>query len=45
MEEEEQTANLPDIAFYRLGFITKSGFADNVDIGRYNTFTLTDFYR
>lgn len=45
MEEEEQTANLPDIAFYRLGFITKSGFADNVDIGRYNTFTLADFYR
>jgi len=43
-EEISQTMNLPDICFYRLGFISKSGYTDTVERQLYNTFTLDDFY-
>ena len=43
-EEERQTANLPGISFYRLGFIAKNGFAEDADPSKYNLFTLSDFY-
>ncbi len=42
-EEEEQVQNL-DIKFYKLGFISKSGFSSDVDKQKYNCFTLDDFY-
>ena len=43
-EEEYQTSNLPDIKFYKLGFISKSGFAKNIDSEKYNLFALSDFF-
>ena len=42
-EEESQTKGL-DIDFYRLGFISKSGFSDNVDPNRFVLLTLDDLY-
>ena len=44
-EEICQTSNLPNIKFYKLGFISKSGFASDVDISNYITFKLDDFYK
>ena len=44
-EEIFQTSNLPNIKFYKLGFISKSGFTDNIEIEKYNTFSLADFYK
>lgn len=43
-EEEKQIKEL-DIKFYKLGFISKNGFSDDVDKEKYNCFTLDDFYR
>lgn len=43
-EEIEQTKNL-DINFYKLGFISKSGFSNDVDKEKYNCFSLSDFYK
>lgn len=43
-EEENQVKNL-DIEFYKLGFISKSGFEDNIDKSKYNCYTLSDFYK
>ena len=43
-EEEYQTSNLPNIEFYKLGFISKSGFDENINIDKYICFTLDDFY-
>lgn len=42
-EEERQVRNL-DIEFYRLGFISKSGFSDSVDPQKYILLTLGDLY-
>lgn len=44
-EELYQTANLPDINFYKLGFISKNGFDNSVDKTKYHTFVLDDFFR
>ena len=43
-EEIKQTTGLPDIHFYKLGFISKNGVADNIDASDYNVFSLSDFY-
>lgn len=43
-EEIFQTSNLPNIKFYKLGFISKNGFTSDVDKGKYNTFALDEFY-
>ena len=42
-EEEQQTKNL-NIDFYKLGFISKNGFSDNVDKKKYNLIDLKDMY-
>ena len=42
-EEEYQTDGL-DIAFYKLGFVSRSGFTGDVDSQKYNLFELKDFY-
>ena len=42
-EEEAQTAGL-DIGFYRLGFISKSGFTADVDCNRYVLLDIGDLY-
>ena len=44
-EEEYQTSNLPDINFYKLGFISKKGFEKDIDCNKYILFSLSDFYR
>ena len=44
-EELFQTSDLPNIHFYKLGFISKNGFADEIERDQYNTFTLEDFYQ
>lgn len=43
-EEFAQTQNL-NIHFYKLGFISKSGFDDEVDKEKYKCFSLSDFYK
>ena len=43
-EEVKQTQNL-NIKFYKLGFISKSGFATDVDKEKYICFDLNDFYK
>ncbi len=43
-EEIDQTKNL-NINFYKLGFISKSGFTNDVDKKKYNCYTLSDFYK
>lgn len=42
-EEIRQTKNL-NIRFYKLGFVSKSGFEKNVDKDKYNCYELKDFY-
>ena len=42
-EEEKQTQNL-ELEFYKLGFISKNGFAESIDRDKYNLFELNDFY-
>ena len=44
VEEENQTKNL-SINFYKLGFISKSGFSDDIDMKKYNCICLKDFYK
>lgn len=44
-EEECQTKNLPDISFYKLGFISKNGFDKDINCDKYNLFSLSDFYK
>ena len=43
-EEIYQTSNLPNIKFYKLGFISKNGFDKEVISDEYNMFSLNDFY-
>lgn len=43
-EEENQVKDL-DINFYKLGFISKNGFASNVDKKKYQCYSLSDFYK
>ena len=43
VEEEQQTKNL-NITFYKLGFISKNGFSDDVDVEKYSCISLSDFY-
>ena len=42
-EEVYQCAS-SNLSFYRLGFISKSGFTDDVDRSKYNLFELSEFY-
>ena len=42
-EEESQTKNL-NLKFYKLGFISKTGFSEDVDQNKYNCISLRDFY-
>ena len=42
-EEEIQTKNL-NIDFYKLGFISKSGYASDIDKEKYNCISLDDLY-
>ena len=44
VEEEKQTKNL-NLYFYKLGFISKSGFDDDIDMKKYNCICLKDFYK
>ena len=44
IKELEQTKNL-NISFYKLGFISKSGFSLDIDKEKYNCFSLSDFYK
>lgn len=44
-EEIEATNKCKDISFYKLGFISKSGFKDNVDKDKYICIELEDFYK
>ena len=44
-EELNQTNDLIDIAFYKLGFISKSGYKADVDTKKYICFSLDDFYK
>ena len=44
VEEEERQVKDLDIEFYRLGFVAKSGFEDEVDRGRYVLISLDDLY-
>lgn len=43
VEEENQIKDL-EINFYKLGFISKSGFKNDVDKSKYICFCLDDFY-
>ena len=42
-EEVYQCAS-SNLSFYRLGFISKNGFTDDVDRSKYNLFELSEFY-
>lgn len=44
-EEVNQTNLLPNIKFYKLGFISKNGFSKDLDGKIYNLFSLLDFYK
>ena len=44
-EEEYQTSDLPDIKFYKLGFISKNGFSKTIDRNKYNLFELKEFFK
>ena len=44
-EEIYQTSSLPNILFYKLGFISKNGFSSEVNRDKYNLFSLDDFYK
>lgn len=43
LEEEKQAQNL-NIGFYKLGFISKNGFTEDVDKEKYNCIYLDDLY-
>lgn len=42
--EEEYQIISSELNVYKLGFISKSGFADGIDRNKYNLFCLKDFY-
>ena len=42
-EEQWQAENL-GIKFYKLGFISRSGFSDEIDAEKYKLITLQDMY-
>ena len=44
-EELNQANDLIDIAFYKLGFISKSGYKADVDTKKYICFSLDNFYK
>ena len=44
INEEEYQCSSSNLDFYKLGFISKNGFTDEVDRSKYNLFTLRDFY-
>lgn len=44
IEKEELQVQGLDIDFYKLGFVSKSGFSADVDTKRYTLLTLDDFY-
>lgn len=43
-EEEKQIKDL-NIKFYKLGFISRSGFSSDIDLKKYKCFSLNDFYK
>ena len=43
-KEIKQTTDA-EIGFYKLGFISKNGFSNDVDKNKYNCFSLEDFYK
>ena len=42
--EEEEQADGPDIEFYKLGFVSKSGFTADMPDDRYSLITLDELY-
>ncbi len=44
INEEEYQKIASNLSFYKLGFISKSGFTNNIDNTKYNLFSLDDFY-
>lgn len=44
INEEEYQNRISNLGIYKLGFISKSGFEDDVDKNKYNCFDLSDFY-
>jgi len=44
VEEEERQVHDLDVEFYRLGFVSKSGFCDDIDRQRYTLLTLEELY-
>ena len=44
INEEEYQCSSSNLDFYKLRFISKNGFTDEVDRSKYNLFTLHDFY-
>ena len=44
INEKEYRCSSSNLNFYKLGFISKNGFTDEVDRSKYNLFTLRDFY-
>ena len=44
INEEELQTRYSNLEVYKLGFISKSGFADDIDKAKYNLFSLSDFY-
>lgn len=45
INEEEYQCKTSGLTFYKLGFISKKGFTDEVDKKIYNLFCLSDFYK
>lgn len=45
INEEEYQSKTSGLKFYKLGFISKKGFTDDVDNKIYNLFSLSDFYK
>lgn len=45
INEEEYQSKTSGLTFYKLGFISKKGFTDDVDNKIYNLFSLSDFYK
>lgn len=44
INEEELQTRSSNLEVYKLGFISKSGFADDIDKTKYNLFSLSDIY-
>lgn len=45
IETELEQTNLNEIGFYKLGFVSKEGFASNIDSNKYVLYKLEDFYK